>query len=182
MTAKFFTVILIALFTSAGASAQPMTTGVCSNGSPAYFGECDPNAPGQVAATLSSPPLTGRVEFDYSRQNGIVAIGEGDRRFNLSFSSCSDACVHFYRGSNVRRIAAVAGVSTGRTIGIESFDTSSHVYSIRVGERALVENNLGYFAQVKVIDVEARSHGGERDRVVFDYQINTEANGTFTAM
>jgi len=129
-----------------------------------------------------SPDLTGTVEFDYSRQDGVISIGVGDRRFDLTFSNCSDACIYVYRSGNVGRIARVSGVSAGRTMSMDSFDSSSRVYRIGLGERVILANNGGYFAQIKIAHIEAVSHGDARDLVVFEYQINNEPDGSFVAM
>jgi len=129
----------------------------------------------------------GRVTFDYSTNNSIVSVGDGDCRFRISFSKASNTAIYMYtqkhsRKTNIKRLARVKGAGAGSILRFENFDSSSDVYQIRLGEHFLAENNKGCFMQGKIISLKDDTRGADHDEVVFDFEINTQGNAEFAAL
>lgn len=125
----------------------------------------------------------GRVTFDYSTNNGVVTVGQGDCRFGVHFSKASDTSIYVYRGAGgTRAVARIKGAVSGDIVRFQDHDSSSRVYSVNLGEHFLLENAKGCFMQGKIISIKDDSRGAPNDEVVFDYEINTEGTAEFAAL
>jgi hypothetical protein len=128
-----------------------------------------------------------RITFDYSTNNGVASIGEGDCSFRLKFAKSGDSDIQMLTSSHdnrssVKRLARVKPVPTGSTLRFKDFDSSSTIYRIGTGEIFLVENPQSCFMQGKIIQIKDDSRSAEHDEVTFDYQINGIGNGEFRAL
>lgn len=129
----------------------------------------------------------GKISFDYSTNNGVVTVGEGDCLFRIAFSGSSNKNIQLMssgrtRRSNLRKIARVRAVPPGSTLRFHKYDSTLDVYRIGIGETFLAENEHGFFMQGKIIDVQAESHGSNRDEVTFQFQINTNGRSEFISL
>lgn len=128
-----------------------------------------------------SPSVNGLVEFDYSNNDGRFVIGSGNMAFETVWSSASSRSIHAYRNSpSIVTIALAVGVESIEEIADATlYDTSSRNRTPRVGEIVIWKNCAGYFAATKVESVSARSHGAERDNLVFSYVIQSNKSADF---
>jgi hypothetical protein len=128
-----------------------------------------------------------RITFNYSTNNGVVSVGEGDCSFRLKFAKSSNVDIQMLTNSHdnrssVKRLARVKPVPTGSALRFTDFDSSSTIYRIGTGEIFLVENPQNCFMQGKIIQIKDDSRSAEHDEVTFDYQINGIGNGEFRAL
>ena len=126
-------------------------------------------APGLMSAGLSV--RVGKVTADYSRDNGVVQIGEGKDSFALQFSKGSDRAIHLYTAGNVVRIARVNNAEPGQLLSFDQYDSSSRSYTIGLGERFLAENDAGRLLTGKIVSIKDDSRGDDKDEVAFIYGI-----------
>ena len=154
---------------------------------PNPFGTDDSSPATPVLSTQSekyvSPSVSGVVEFDYSNNDGRFVIGSGNMAFETAWSSASNKSIHVYRKSpSIGTIAlAVGAASIDEIVDATLYDTSSWSRTPRVGEIVVWRNSAGYFAATKVESVSARSHGAERDNLVFSYVIQHNKSAGFAA-
>jgi len=134
----------------------------------------------QIQNNICTPNITEkRVTFDYSNNNGAVFIGKEDKQFNLSFSKASNTSIHFYSSkhsnkSNCIAICRVKNIEPSSIIKFDDYDSSSSVYTIRLGEYFIAKNPSGYYLQGKIISLKDDSSGDSNDEIIFDYIISKE--------
>lgn len=120
----------------------------------------------------SSPDWNaGEETFDYSTNDGTIVVGSDENRFQLRFSKASDTSIHFYRGRGTPLVARAKNVRPGEAISFDSFDSSSRVYTIRVGELFLAKNARNYVFAGRVRQIKDDSRGAPRDEIAFSYRL-----------
>lgn len=120
-----------------------------------------------------SPSVSGIVTFDYSNNDGRYVVGSGDMAFETAWSSGGSSAIHAYNDpSSIRTVALATAASRIEDINdARIFDTSSRVRTPRLGEIVVWQNTSGYYLATKIERLAARSHGSDRDEVVFSYKI-----------
>lgn len=128
-----------------------------------------------------SPSPNGRVAFDYSNNNGRYSIGSGEQMFEVDFSKSSDRNIQLLNDpSSIRTVGIAKGCSTIEDIvDARSFDGSSRIRRPKVGQVAVLQNENGYWAAIKVLSIKDDTRSDEDDEVVFDYVIQTNGSASF---
>jgi len=129
-----------------------------------------------------SPSVKGVVTFDYSNNNGRYALGQGELMFETYWSKASNTSIHLYNNyPSVRTIALVKDVSDIKEIkDARCYDTSSRARTVRINQIAVLQNNNGFFAAIKVLSLKDDSRGDENDEITFEYQIQTNGSPDFS--
>lgn len=129
-----------------------------------------------------SPAPKGNVTFDYSNNDGKYSIGSGVYMFETKWSKASDRCIHAYRDSpSIRTVALVKDKQEIRSIDdARVYDGSSRTRSPNVGQIVLLQNTNGFFAALKILDVEDDTRGSQFDKLTFEYVIQTNGTPDFT--
>lgn len=141
------------------------------------------DTPTRCYVPASADPVSDEVCFDYSTNNGLVTVGQGDCEFRLRFSKASDTAIHLYKdNTNLSAIARIKGAHSGDQIEFSEHDSSSRVYTIRTGEHFLVVNDKGYFLQGRVTHIQDDTRGTDRDEVRFRYEIGSAGQSRFHAL
>lgn len=117
-----------------------------------------------------SPEDSGKVTFEYSNNNQQYIIGIGNYRFITKWSSASNDCIHAY--GNIGYIAGRHDFP--RYDEIVKFDYSSNARTIYNDEIVIFRNEFGKFLAIKIISVDSKSHGKEKDMMTFEYRIIKE--------
>ena len=122
------------------------------------------------ATKYYSPEDCGSVVFEYSNNNHQYIIGLGDYQFTTEWSCANNGCIYAYGD---------IGYINGRKDfpgynEMIDFDYSSNVRTIRNGEIVIFKNKFGKFLAIKIISVDSKSHGKEKDVMTFDYRIIKE--------
>lgn len=130
-----------------------------------------------------SAGMAGEVTFDYSNNNGRYVVGAGDMTFETAWSRGGNASIHAYNDPpSIRTVALVVGATQIEDIvDAASYDTSSRVRAPRLGEIVVWQNSSGYYLATRLERVMSRSHGAQRDEVVFTYVIAPNRSTSFNS-
>ena len=131
--------------------------------------------------TYISYDPTGLISFDYSNNNGRFLVGTDDFAFETVWSPASNSSIHAYDdGENIHTIALATGATRFEDIvDARIYDTSSRTRTARVGEIIIWQNNSGHYLATRIERVAARSHGTERNELVFSYKIAPDNSHSF---
>ncbi|MBD9407985.1 hypothetical protein IB236_21850 [Acidovorax sp. ACV02] len=126
--------------------------------------------------------LSGRATFDYSNNNGVYVIGEGDLAFETKWSKASDTSIHLYNDPpSIESVAIALGATSIEAVtDASSYDGSSRSRKLQEGEVAVLKNRHGNFAALQVLDVKDRTRSDDRDELTFRYVINPEGERSFS--
>lgn len=115
---------------------------------------------------------TGKVTFNYSNNNGVYTIGEGEYRFDTMWTKASNESIHFYNDKpTIKTVRLVKDIADIKKVNPEKYDSSSRARTVNVGQIAVYENIHNKFLIIKIIDIKDDSRGDENDELTFEYQI-----------
>ena len=128
-----------------------------------------------------SPSSEGRVTFDYSNNNGCYCIGSGEHMFEIDLSKSSDRNIQLLNDpSSIRTVAVVKDCSEFEDIvDARIYDGSSRIRRPKVGQMAVLQNENGYWAAIKVLGIKDDTRSDDHDEVIFDYVIQTNGSHSF---
>ena len=135
----------------------------------------------QIKRTHATKRLSGRVTFDYSNNNGLYRIGDGDLLFETKWSKASDTAAHLYNDppSIISVAVAVGAHSIEAVTNAASYDGSSRSRTIQEGEVAVLKNKHGNYAVLHVLDIKDRTRSDDADELTFRYVINPNGLSSF---
>lgn len=130
----------------------------------------------------ANPRPNGKADFDYTNNDGIFTIGNGDYIFETKWSKASDFSIHVYNDMpSVKTVAIALGAESFSEIKDATiYDGSSRARTIKEGEIVVMRNANGYCAAVKVIDVKDSSRSDAHDQIIFEYSILTDKTVDFS--
>jgi hypothetical protein len=138
------------------------------------------NVPAFSPERYADPNLTGVVTFDYSNNDGNFVIGSGELRFATHWSRSGERNIHCYRSDN-RSIALVRKIDKVAEIGdATQYDTSSGSRTPSIGEFVVIRNREGYYAAIKVLEVQYQDRNGDNDSLKFAYWILPDRSSDFS--
>ena len=128
-----------------------------------------------------SPSPKGRVTFDYSNNNGRYCIGSGEQMFEIDLSKSSDWNIHILNDpSSIRTVAIAKDCSEIEDIvDARKYDGSSRVRQPNIGQVAVLQNENGYWAAIKVLGIKDDTRSDDHDEVTFGYVIQTNGSPGF---
>ncbi len=126
--------------------------------------------------------LQGKVSFDYNNNNGSFVIGDGIFLFETKWSGASGVSIWAYNdSSSVDSIALAKGVKVINEVSDGSqYDFSSRARGVSEGGVVILQNINGFYAAIRVIDVEAEDRGDSQDQLAFEYVIQTNGSADFS--
>ncbi|MCH4213001.1 MAG: toll/interleukin-1 receptor domain-containing protein [Prevotella sp.] len=102
---------------------------------------------------FQDPALSGKVSFDYSKNDGDFLIGNGEYAFTTHWSTAGMGCIYCYR-DKVRRIGYNPSFKDFPSRdSITKFDFSSRCRTINEGQIVILENQNNKFAAIKVTKI-----------------------------
>jgi hypothetical protein len=106
--------------------------------------------------------LHGSVTLDIHK-NKPFRIGSGEFIFDVEFSRCNSTCVHTYDDADtVDGVALVEGArEIEQVTDPTQYDMSSRVRTVEEGGLFVMKNNHGYYAVIKLLDVDYKETSGE---------------------
>jgi hypothetical protein len=128
-----------------------------------------------------SKAKSGKVSFDFDKNDGNFVIGEGKVTFKTRWSGCSSDCIYLF-DTYIEQIALVSDL----VIIKDSNDASRYPKDDKIaipmkrGQRAVLKNSKGKYAVVTLIDIKAEGFVSmdknskkpdEINEVVFEYEI-----------
>ncbi|WP_417249907.1 TIR domain-containing protein [Celeribacter sp.] len=145
-----------------------------------------------IGATLThkdndvTPPRSktesGRFSFSQEDYDGRAEIGEDIWRFEIQTSPASGSSVYFYNDpETIRGIAVAEGATDFDDVkDATSYNFTSSSRTVSEGQILIMKNTAGFFAALKVIEVQDRSRGAETDTITVDYVILKEGGTSFS--
>ncbi|MES2588782.1 MAG: toll/interleukin-1 receptor domain-containing protein [Bacteroidota bacterium] len=129
-----------------------------------------------------SPATRGKVTFDYSNNNGHYFIGQGELMFELVFLKSSNENIQLYNSPNsIHTVAVVKNETEISSIkDARIYDGSSRVRRPNINQIAVLQNNNGFYAAVKILDLKDGRRMDENDEVTFEYIIQTNGSPDFS--
>jgi hypothetical protein len=138
----------------------------------------------QTIADISKWVISGSESFDYSNNNGRRSIGDDPYYFESAWSICSSTCIWTYNDpASIVGVALALGVSQASQItDASTYDMSSRTRRAQEGEFVILKNTGGYFAALKIIQVEDRTRPPDSaDMLTFEYYIQTNGTSDFSS-
>lgn len=134
------------------------------------------------AVGYENSSLDGEARFDHSNNHGRYTIGNGSFLFETMWTHASQESIHTYNDpSSLSGVALAKGCREIVEIADASeFDFTSRSRTVREGGVLVLQNKNGFFAAIKVIDVQYEDRGDEKDLLVFEYKIQHDGSGDFT--
>jgi pyrimidine deaminase RibD-like protein len=134
-----------------------------------------------IDAFRANPKLGSDATFNFTQNDGKYTIGHGNLLFETRWSNAGGDSIHVYKDStNVIGIGIARGAKSFADVrDASAYDMSSRVQTPREGEVVVLQNQSGYFAVLKIVDVKARSHGDPYDSISIEYRINPDGSGMF---
>jgi hypothetical protein len=104
--------------------------------------------------------------------------------FEIDFSKAGNSSIHLYKDPpSIRTIAQVKDISSINEIkDARQYDTSSRARTIQLNQIAVLQNNNGFFAALKVLTIKDDTRGDQNDEVTFEYKIQTNGSPDFTSL
>lgn len=129
----------------------------------------------------SAANLSGEVSFDYSAHDGVFAIGAGEHLFETKWSKGSDTSIHVYNDPpSIHGVALADGAKNIADVqDASAFDFSSRSRMPNTGEVVVLRNKAGHFAALKILGIQDRTRGVERDELRFEYIILADGGKSF---
>ena len=112
----------------------------------------------------------GKVDFDYSNNNGEFIVGVGEYEFSTRWSGASNNVIYAYGDIGYKNKEN----EFPKFEHIIEFDFSSRVRRVEKNEIVIYKNSYNKFLAIKILLVDSKSHGKENERLVFEYKIYKE--------
>ena len=126
-----------------------------------------------------SNKLRDTVTFDYSNDDGRYRIGEGEHMFTTRWTKGSTDSIHLYKGGNVRTVAVTDKQSIDEIEDASEYDGSSRHRTVQCGQAAVLQNVAGFWAAVKVLNIEDDTRGSDHDELMIEYVIQSDGTPNF---
>ena len=132
-----------------------------------------------------STSSAGEVAFDYSNHDGRYVVGRGHMEFETKWSKASDKRIYLLNDPS-----SINGVALGRSdwSDIEqvtdagSLDYTSRHRTPAVGGIVVLRNIYGFYAALKLLDIQDNTRGVQHDELRFEYCIQTDGSDDFTVL
>ena len=101
--------------------------------------------------------------------------------FETNWSKASDTSIHLYNDPpSIRSIALVKDKDIREIHDARIYDTSSRARTVRVGQIAILQNQNGFYAALKVVSIKDDTRGAKDDKLIFEYYIQTNGSPDFS--
>lgn len=162
--------------------------------------EAAKNTPEQLAAKICqvigasvalkdnalSPPSSinahGTLAFSQANNDGRAEIGHDVWRFELKTSAAGANSFHLYNDpASIKGVAVAHGLAEIEGVtDAAAHDFSSRARTVCEGQVAILKNKDGFFAALKVLEVQDRSRGAPADKVFIEYVILNAGGSDFS--
>lgn len=131
-----------------------------------------------------SPAIKGQITFDYSNNNGRYFIGQGELMFELYFSKSSNQNIIILNDpQSINTVSLAKNISEIRDISdARVYDSSSRARRPNINQIAIIQNNNGFYAAIKILAIKDDSRGDANDEVTFEYIIQTNGSPDFSTI
>ena len=128
-------------------------------------------------------PSISIASFDYSNNDGEYRLGHGEQMFKNRWGRCGESNLYLYKDpASLGAIAVTDKQAVGEIGDARVYDGSSNARTLRIGEVAVLRNPHGFWAAVKIMNIENRNRGSDHDELTFEYVIQTNGTPSFTGV
>lgn len=122
-------------------------------------------------STYQNLNTEGATAFNFKNNSGLFVIGSGEYEFVTAWSAAGADSVHAY-SDKVKMIGYRDGVNEFPSPeSLESFDYTSRVRTVGIGEVLVWMNAYRNFATTLITDIKVKSRGASEDILAFSYKI-----------
>lgn len=135
-----------------------------------------------AVAPPSLPAADGIISFSQVDNDGRAIIGRDVWQFELKTSAAGADAFHLYNDpASIKGVAVAHGATEISDVSdARSCDFSSRARTIRKGQVAVLKNKDGFFAALKVLEVQDRAHGATADLLKLEYVTLNEGGIDFS--
>lgn len=126
--------------------------------------------------------MTGIASFNYTNNNGSFFIGNNDLLFETKWTKASDKTIYIYNDpASIKSVAIADGFTEINKVKDGSiYDASSRTRLANINEVVIIENNNGYFAAIKILDIKDKFRpNNDRDELRFEFIILPDKSANF---
>jgi hypothetical protein len=125
--------------------------------------------------------LKGSGKMDFTNNNGLYLIGNGNFLFEIKWSECSHERMRVYNDPQTIESIALAEDKKFKEVESESYyDFTDRCREPRRKiDTLILKNSKGYFAAVKIVDFKVKDRGDDKNYLEFQYIINTTGRCNF---
>jgi hypothetical protein len=136
------------------------------------------NRKANEVAPMRSAARKGQAIFDYSNYDGKYEIGDGSFSFITKWSKASGDSIHCYNdGTNIRALSEFTKFSDILSVTDMSLPQfTSRCRTVSEGGYMLLQNQEGFYAILKILDIKDKSRSDDRDELLFEYYILDSLN------
>lgn len=129
-----------------------------------------------------SPAARGSVVFDYSNNDGLFSIGQGEFLFETKWVKSSDTNIQLLNDPrSIRTIAIAKNAQRWDDIAdARIYDGSSRSRRPKLGDIAVIQNANGFYAAIKIVAIRDDTRGAGSDELNFEYVIQTNGSPDFS--
>lgn len=126
-----------------------------------------------IPTSHHSQPLGGTVTFDYTNNNHVFALGEGQHLFETMWTKASNTSIHAYSdGPSIHALALARNVSViGDIIDSEAYDFSSRARTPQLGQVVIWRNVNGLYAATRIVGITDDTRGDTTNDLTMEYLI-----------
>jgi len=126
-----------------------------------------------ILASHHSRALYGTVTFDYTNNNHVFALGEGQHLFETKWTKASNTSIHAYTDSpSIEALAIAKGaLAIEAILDAEAYDFSSRVRTPQLGQVVLWRNINGLYAATRVLAITDDTRGDTTNDLTMEYSI-----------
>lgn len=126
--------------------------------------------------------ISGRVTSNYSNNNGLYALGEGQHLFETTWSKGDESQIYVYRdGPSIEAVAiATRATSITDVRDAEAYDFSSRHRIPKTGEVVIWRNINGLYGATHIIGIKDNTRSDVDDEVTFDFVLLTGGERDFS--
>jgi hypothetical protein len=132
-----------------------------------------------------SSGLSGEVKFDFTNNDHKYTIGSSDLLFETRWSECNIEKMYAYNDStSIEALAVAEDVPKFKDIkDFNFYDSTSRSREVTKDKDVLIlKNSKGYFAVLKIVDIQSKSRGSLKNELIFKYLIQPNGSCNFKGM
>lgn len=135
-----------------------------------------------IPATHHARALHGTATFDYTNNDHVFALGEGQHLFETKWTKASNTAIHAYSdGPSIDAVAIAKGATSFADItDAEAFDFSSRVRTPQLGQIVVWRNVNGLYAATRVMAITDDTRGDDTNDLTIDYVVLARGERDFS--
>jgi pyrimidine deaminase RibD-like protein len=129
----------------------------------------------------ANPEFSGKVTFDFTKHK-CYTIGNNEFMFETMWSGGSNRCIYAYDDpKTINTISIADGNNEISEIKDASvYEPADRSELINVGQILVLENNNGIWAAIKILEINDKQYGSNRNELSFEFKILPDKSSNFS--